>query len=224
MKNLMKAEFYYLLKNIRFYVFLAIIFVGNLVAQLAKIDKITPIISVLAFIFVAIIILEFSHKDFNQKTMKNYVGSGLSLFKVYFGKMIVCLCAVFAILLALNLASAIGNFQGFSTQEAIIGIVFSLLKAIVVFAICSLIPSGVISIIVSIVYLAGLPILLTVVDMGVMNGLSNFLLDTLKMCILQPEKATIAASEIWWHLSITVAIIAGLAFAGAVVYSKREVK
>lgn len=243
MKNLLRAEFYYLSKSKRFYIFIGLIALVNIVALIIHNDKIITLSEFLAFIFSALIILEFSHKDFNQKTMKNYVGGGLNLFKVYIGKLIVCITAVFILLATLTITETIAQqvigVSNLNIAGVVLSLFINLLKCVVVFAICSLISSGAASIIVSLAYIIGIPIASAFIHEPWMNAINPFLLDNLQNAVkflgsVLPQDSSVVqalitngsvnAGIVAWHLAVTFVIVVLLALLGAFVYSKREVK
>lgn len=240
MSNLVKAEFYYLFRNVRFYVFLGIIIAYDLVAMIwnprfemsGNNNLMLSFTQGIALIFVAILLLEFSHKDFTNKTMKNYVGCGISLFRVYFAKLLVCMTAVLIILLVANICEQIGyvvigdnTFDNIRYGDILIRTFCTLLQCSVVFFICSLISNGAISIIVSIFYLVGLQLVFQLVPVKALNSLDDFLLANITNEISHFSQIPVdCAVPVELRLCISIVIVAALAFLGAFLYSKREVK
>lgn len=240
MKNLLKAEFYYLIKNIRFYVFLGLIAAGNISGIIFNNSLLPAIANLAVFVFAAILLLEFSHKDFNNKTMKNYVGCGKTLFQVYFAKLLICLLAVFALIAVqkifgtwAEIYTGVKTIEEYSAFTIIASIIINLLQCSVVFCICSLIPSGAISIIVSLLYVVIFPVAKDFIKNDIFDAINPFLLDTIGndiygqsvngLEVAQTTAATLSG-DLVLHFAVALVVVAAINVLGAYVYSKREVK
>ena len=246
MKNLLKAEFFYLTKSIKYYVFIGIILACSIATFVSKNSFIPTALQFVSIVFCAVMVLEFSHKDFKNKTMKNYVGCGIPLWKVYFAKLIVCFVAVLIILLISNISSevsqvACGLKEAASVNFAaiILDIVVDMIEATVVFFFCSFISSGVVSILIAVVYTVIAPLILTFVNIGFLEPIKPFLSfnitgelsqnslseamsgSTDAVASLEPSAVT---PEILLHLCVPIIIAIALSCLGAFFYSKREVK
>lgn len=186
----------------------------------------------ITLIFVAILLLEFSHKDFTNKTMKNYVGCGISLFRVYFAKLLVCMTAVLIILLVANACEQIGyvvvgdnTFDNIKYGDILIRTFCTLLQCSVVFFICSLISNGAVSIIVSIFYLVFLQVIFQMAPVKLLNDLEPFLLTNITNEISHFSQLPVdCAVPVEIRLCISIVVVVLIAFLGAFVYSKKEVK
>lgn len=251
MKNLLKAEFYYLYKNIRYYVFILLIIAGYVAAFITKNSIIPTIMTLVTLVFAAIIILEFSHKDFNHKTMKNYVGSGIPLWKVYFAKFIICLVAVTIMIVLSDVVNPFAQvvcgsmeMSQINAQFIIVGIIVNLIEVTVVFFFCSFIRSGVLSILVAVLYTCVAPFVLAFIHNDIIDAIAPFLsyniqsqmtntdmASDITSAMTNPDavsQATTAAAqltpEILLHLCVPIVIAAALTCLGSYLYSLREVK
>lgn len=221
MRDIIRAESYYLLKNVRYYVFLAVIFVLRILSAVPNFTWLSTTTDFIFYIFIVILVLEFSHKDFNLGTMKNYVGSGVSLENVYFGKLLTCMIAV-VILSVVNIALRdvvdiiLGN-GSVDIVRQLISLLISIEKNCILFFICSLITSSVFAVIIGIAYSIVLGFVCALIKNPVTEAISPFLLDNIN----NAEKFTF---DVMWHLLVTTLVVAIIVYLGAKLYSKREVK
>lgn len=240
MKNLLKAEFYYLYKNIRYYVFVALIILGNLSSIIFKQNVISLIANFAVFVFAAILLLEFSHKDFKYKTMKNYIGSGQSLIKVYFAKLIVCLVAIFILMFFQRCLGTTSDIVCNSKEISDINYIaialsmfINLLRCTVIFCICSLISSGSLSIVVSLIYVLIIPIVKSFIKNDVLQAIDPFMLDSIENSIngqamngleITQDLPVIFDANFFLHLGVAICVVAVINIIGCYVFSRREVK
>lgn len=250
MNDVLKAEFYYLFKNIRYYVFVGIVLAGNILSVLIQNPEIKQIInavmSIVSFVFVAILLLEFTHKDFVNKTMKNYVGTGVNLKKVYFVKLIVCLSAVFVIMLIsaafreVSNASTTATGYNFNVIVFILNLLLNLFQASVVFFICSLIRSGAFAVIVSLVYYIILPpaigVIINMIENDVVKNIVNQIQENLSSTLMNrlsnislngmeiTQNIPIVSPELIVHFVVCTVVVVAITILGSYLYSLREVK
>lgn len=182
-------------------------------------------------ICVAILLLEFAHKDFKNKTMKNYVGCGISLFKVYFVKLIVCMVAVFILLLFSTITEQIGycilEHRAITTiafSNLILRVICTLLMSAVIFFICSLVSNGAISILLSVVYLA-IPFIFSAIE-GIPKAISPFLIANYINIIAPMANPMVDTCSVapGLRLLISLVVVFLITLFGAFLYSKRTVK
>lgn len=239
MKNILSAEFYYLLKNIRYYIFIVLVAAGHVAGIIMNNTLITAVMQLVTIVFCAILVLEFSHKDFKNKTMKNYVGCGIPLSKVYFSKLIVCLVAVTIILLISNSLNEIAKIvcdtnipASFSISKFIVSLFVYIVEIIVVFFFCSFIRSGVLSILVAVLYTCVAPFAINMIQNDIIAAIRPYF----SFNILQELEgtdmlgaaiegaATGVTPELLMHMGVSILIAIALSCLGAFLYSKREVK
>lgn len=253
MKNLLKAEFYYLFKNIRYYVFIALVAAGYIATFISKISFLPPIMTLVSIVFCAIIILEFSHKDFTHKTMKNYVGCGTPLWKVYFAKYIICLAAIAILIIMSSILTPFAEvvcgsktMSQLSFEYILVGIIVELIQATVVFFFCSFIRSGVLSILIAILYTVIAPFVLSFAKNAndIVAAIYPYLSFSIQEQMTKTDTASLLSTamtdpnmadqltasaahltpEIFLHLCVPIVVAIALTCLGSFLYSLREVK
>ncbi len=106
MKQVIRAEFYYLSKSFKLWIYLGIFVICSVVNTIMTKN---PGLSISLFVISTLLVSELTHKDGDKTTLKNIAGSGITYGEIFRAKCAVAIIVGVSMLVVTTVAGIIGN-------------------------------------------------------------------------------------------------------------------